>query len=148
MRPTTWNGWRPKRASRTSSATATSPAARSAPRTASSSSRPHESAIGRNVFWTVWELNALRHGGGRVTVRGVAVVVDAYSTGSRLAPRFTAAGLPVVHVQSSPRLPDFYMRGFRAGDFVENVVHDGDLEATAARVAAHEPAFVVVGAEP
>jgi hypothetical protein len=79
---------------------------------------------------------------------GAAVVVDAYSTGARLAPRFAAAGLPVVHVQSSPRLPEFYVRAFRAGDFVENVVHDGDLEATAARLAAHDPAFVVVGAEP
>jgi hypothetical protein len=79
---------------------------------------------------------------------GAAVVVDAYSTGARLAPRFAAAGLPVVHVQSSPRLPEFYARAFRAGDFVENVVHEGDLEATAARLAAHGPAFVVVGAEP
>lgn len=79
---------------------------------------------------------------------GAAVVVDAYSTGARLAPRFAAAGMPVVHVQSSPRLPDFYARAFRAGDFIENVVHEGDLEATAARLAAHDPAFVVVGAEP
>jgi len=83
-----------------------------------------------------------------MTVRGAAVVVDAYSTGARLAPRFAAAGLPVVHVQSSPTLPNFYLRGFRAGDFVENVVHEGDLEATAERIAAHDPAFVVVGAEP
>ncbi|MFL5900749.1 MAG: ATP-grasp domain-containing protein [Solirubrobacterales bacterium] len=83
-----------------------------------------------------------------MTAHGAAVVVDAYSTGARLAPRFSAAGMPVVHVQSSPRLPDFYARAFRAGDFVENVVHDGDLGATAARVAAHDPAFVVVGAEP
>jgi hypothetical protein len=80
--------------------------------------------------------------------RGAAVVVDAYSTGARLAPRFAAAGMPVLHVQSSPNLPEFYARAFRAGDFVENVVHEGDLEATAARVAAHDPAFVVVGAEP
>jgi hypothetical protein len=83
-----------------------------------------------------------------MTVSGAAVVVDAYSTGARLAPRFAAAGLPVVHVQSSPTLPHFYERGFQGGDFVENVVHEGDLEATAARVAAHDPAFVVVGAEP
>jgi len=83
-----------------------------------------------------------------MTVHGAAVVVDAYSTGARLAPRFAAAGLPVVHVQSSPTLPEFYLRAFRAGDFVENVVHEGDLEATAARLAAHDPAFVVVGAEP
>lgn len=83
-----------------------------------------------------------------MTARGAAVVVDAYSTGARLAPRFAAAGMPVVHVQSSPKLPDFYARAFRAADFVENVVHDGDLKATAARVAAHDPAFIVVGAEP
>lgn len=83
-----------------------------------------------------------------MTVHGAAVIVDAYSTGARLAPRFAAAGLPVVHVQSSPTLPDFYLRGFRDGDFVENVVHEGDLETTAKRVAAHDPAFVVVGAEP
>ncbi len=50
--------------------------------------------------------------------------------------------------RAARRLPDFYARAFRDGDFVENVVHDGDLEATAARVAAHDPAFVVVGAEP
>jgi len=81
-------------------------------------------------------------------MKRAAVIVDAFSTGARLAPRFTSAGLPVVHVQSSPRLPDFYMRGFRAGDFLENIVHEGDLEATAERVATHHPSFVVVGAEP
>ncbi len=77
-----------------------------------------------------------------------AVVVDAYSTGAKLAPRFAAAGLPVVHVQSSPRMPDFYLRSFRAEHFVANVVHDGDLDATVAQLAAHDPAFVVVGSEP
>ncbi len=94
---------------------------------------------------------ATRYGAERAVTRctgSTAVVVDAYSTGARLAPRFAAAGMPVLHVQSSPRLPDFYARAFRPGDFVENVVHEGDLEATAARVAAHDPAFVVVGAEP
>jgi hypothetical protein len=80
--------------------------------------------------------------------RRTAVVVDAYSTGARLAPRFHAAGLDVVHVQSSPRPPDFYLRALRREDFVENVIHEGDLEATAERVAAHDPAFVVVGSEP
>jgi hypothetical protein len=45
-------------------------------------------------------------------------------------------------------MPGFYLSSFRPEHFVENVVHQGDLEATAARVAAHDPAFVVVGAEP
>jgi ATP-grasp domain len=80
--------------------------------------------------------------------RRTAVVVDAYSTGARLAPRFHAAGLDVVHVQSSPQPPDFYLRALQREDFVENVVHEGDIESTAARVAAFDPAFVVVGSEP
>ncbi|HEX4804786.1 MAG TPA: hypothetical protein VFU94_02700 [Conexibacter sp.] len=80
--------------------------------------------------------------------RRVAVVVDAYSTGARLAPRFHAVGLDVVHVQSTPRPPDFYLRALQRGDFVANVVHEGDIEATAERVARFDPAFVVVGSEP
>jgi biotin carboxylase len=80
--------------------------------------------------------------------RRTAVVVDAYSTGARLAPRFKAAGLDVVHVQSNPNESPFYIERLRRGDFLENVIHEGDLEATAARVAAHDPAFVVVGSEP
>lgn len=80
--------------------------------------------------------------------RRVAVVVDAYSTGARLAPRFHAAGLDVVHVQSSPQPPDFYLRALKREDFVANVVHAGDIEATAEQVARFDPAFVVVGSEP
>ncbi len=76
------------------------------------------------------------------------VVVDAYSTGAKLAPRFAEAGLSAVHVQSDPGMPGFYLASFRPEHFVENIVHEGDLEATAARVAAHDPAFVVVGSEP
>lgn len=80
--------------------------------------------------------------------RRVAVVVDAYSTGARLAPRFIAEGLDVVHVQSNPNESPFYIDRLRLQDFAENVVHRGDLEATAAAVARYDPAFVVVGSEP
>jgi carbamoylphosphate synthase large subunit len=80
--------------------------------------------------------------------RRVAVVVDGYSTGARLAPRFREAGLGVVHVQSNPNESPFYIDRLRRDDFLENVVHHGDVEATAAAVARHDPAFVVVGSEP
>lgn len=78
----------------------------------------------------------------------VAVVVDAYSTGARLAPRFREAGLDVVHVQSNPNESRFYLDRLRRDDFIANIVHRGDLEATADAVARHDPAFVVVGSEP
>jgi biotin carboxylase len=77
-----------------------------------------------------------------------AVVVDAYSTGAALASRLTAAGVALVHVQSRPAPPPFYQRAFRPGDFVANVVHDGDVEATLAQLAPHgQLAFLAVGAE-
>ena len=81
-RPTSWSGWPSKPASATSSATATSrrpEAARGPPRAGGDA---HEQRAS-----------------------GAAVVVDAYSTGARLAPRFAAAGLPVVHVQSARARP-------------------------------------------
>jgi len=83
-----------------------------------------------------------------VTGKRVAVVVDAYSTGARLAPRFIAAGLDVVHVQSNPNETPFYLDRLRRDDFIANIVHRGDLEATADAVARYDPAFVVVGSEP
>jgi biotin carboxylase len=83
-----------------------------------------------------------------MTAARTGVVVDAYSTGAKLAPRFAAAGLDVVHVQSSPNMPDFYLSSFRPEHFLANVVHKGDLEATAAQLEPYDPAFVVVGSEP
>jgi hypothetical protein len=77
----------------------------------------------------------------------LGVIVDAYSTGAALAPRFAAAGVATLHVQSRPDPPPFYARSFRAHDFVDNVVHDGDLDATLAALAPHTPDFVLVGAE-
>jgi hypothetical protein len=79
----------------------------------------------------------------------LGLIVDAYSTGAALAPRFHAAGIATLHVQSRPDPPPFYARSFRAHDFVDNVVHagDGDLSATLAALAPHAIDFVVAGAE-
>jgi biotin carboxylase len=76
----------------------------------------------------------------------VAVVVDGYSTGSKLAARFTAAGLPCVHV-STGTPPPFYRRTYRPGDYVATYDHAGDIEGTLAALRAHEVAFVLPGAE-
>ncbi len=78
----------------------------------------------------------------------LGVIVDAYSTGAALAPRFTSAGVRTLHVQSRPVPPSFYQRSFRPEHFVANVVHEDDLDATLAALAPHgEIAFVLAGAE-
>jgi biotin carboxylase len=75
------------------------------------------------------------------------LIVDAYSTGAALAPRFHAAGIETLHVQSRPVPPLFYQRSFHPEHFAANVVHDGDLDATLAALAGHPIDFVVAGAE-
>jgi biotin carboxylase len=75
------------------------------------------------------------------------LIVDAYSTGAALAPRFHAAGVQTLHVQSRPAPPAFYQRSFHPEHFARNVVHDGDLDATLAALAGRELDFVVAGAE-
>lgn len=77
------------------------------------------------------------------------VVVDAYATTKMLADEFRAAGVELVRVQSSPVVPALFQgRPFDPADYVDDIVHDGDLAATIARCRAHEPLAVVVGEEP
>lgn len=76
----------------------------------------------------------------------VAVVVDGYSTGASLAPRFAQAGLRSVHV-STGLPPPFYRRTFRPEDYVGHVDGAGDLDATLAALRGFEIAFVLPGAE-
>ena len=74
-------------------------------------------------------------------------IVDAYSTARYFAPLFAARGLHCVHVQSTPRIPAVYAPSFRGGEFVDNVVHHGDLDQTVMALARHRPAAVVAGIE-
>jgi biotin carboxylase len=74
-------------------------------------------------------------------------IVDGFSTGRELAPFLRARGVDCVHVQSTPRLPDYFARAVDGSAYVGAVVHDGDLEATRAAVARWRPTAVVVGSE-
>jgi biotin carboxylase len=77
----------------------------------------------------------------------VGVVVDAYSTGRWLAPRFAAEGMPCVHVQSGAEPPAFYAKTFQGEDFRENVVFAGSVADVLGRLSGWDVAFVVAGAE-
>ncbi|HYS41984.1 MAG TPA: ATP-grasp domain-containing protein [Pseudonocardiaceae bacterium] len=75
------------------------------------------------------------------------VIVDAYAPTQRLAEEFRAAGATLVRVQSTAEVPDFYRAPFDTDYYVEDIVHHGDLAATAAAVAAYRPVAVVAGGE-
>jgi hypothetical protein len=75
------------------------------------------------------------------------VMVDTYAPTMRLADRFRQAGAELVRVQSTREVPGIYRSAFSVDGYVENIVHDGDLERTAQRVAAYDPVAVVAGGE-
>lgn len=72
-----------------------------------------------------------------------AVIVDAVSTGSELAPELARHGVRCVHVQSQPELP----QKARLADFERHILFRGDVAQLAAELAPLEPAFVVPGCE-
>jgi biotin carboxylase len=79
--------------------------------------------------------------------QGTIVIVDAYYPTRRIAPRFIEAGFDCVRVQSTPEVPAVYSSSFSLDDYSDNIVHQGDFEATAAKVAAFDPVAVIPGGE-
>ncbi|MCL3997199.1 ATP-grasp domain-containing protein [Streptomyces lavenduligriseus] len=74
-------------------------------------------------------------------------VVDSYGLSKKLVDEFLRRGAAVVRVQSTPDVPAAYRGPFDLSDYHDNIVHRGDLAATARAVAAHRPVAVVPGGE-
>lgn len=74
-------------------------------------------------------------------------IVDAYSTGTRLAGMFAEHGWRSLHVQTAPEVPSPYRAGFRPQDFMENLIFDGDLAGLGSVLRKHGVDLVVAGAE-
>ncbi|WP_394613589.1 ATP-grasp domain-containing protein [Lentzea sp. JNUCC 0626] len=84
------------------------------------------------------------------------VLVDTYETADHgvpqtarhIAPAFIAAGARCVRVQSAPDAPGVYRSSSPTlENYVENVVHDGDLEKTVEVLRQYDPVAVVAGGE-
>lgn len=77
----------------------------------------------------------------------VAVIVDPYSAGALLAPELNARGWTCVAVQSDPNPASSFASSFRPNDFREIIVHEGSVDATAARLASWRPRHALAGCE-
>lgn len=75
------------------------------------------------------------------------VIVDSYTPTKALADEFRAAGALLVRVQSTEDVPKVYEGSFSLNDYVDNIVHHGDLAATARAVSGYHPVAVVAGGE-
>lgn len=74
-----------------------------------------------------------------------SVIVDGYSSGGLLAPEFRTRGIDCVHVQSTYERHSIY--SFRDSDFIANIRHDGNFEATLTMLKSFQPRCVMVGTE-
>jgi len=75
------------------------------------------------------------------------VLVDPYKPARGLPPLFQEAGYQCVRVQSTPEVPLVYRGPLDLSDYVVNIVHDGDLEATVRELSAYSPEAVLTGSE-
>ncbi|MFJ9864316.1 ATP-grasp domain-containing protein [Streptomyces sp. NPDC101165] len=81
------------------------------------------------------------------TASRTVVIVDAFASARCLAPLFRARGYDCVHVQSTPTIPAAYAPSFQPQDFVDNIVHDGNVAETVAAIARHAPVGLLAGIE-
>ncbi|MFG2408004.1 ATP-grasp domain-containing protein [Streptomyces brevispora] len=76
------------------------------------------------------------------------VMVDAYAGVRSLVLEFLRQGCSVVRVQSTRETPYVYISApYVAEDFIADITHEGDADATAKAVAAFAPVAVVSGGE-
>jgi len=76
-----------------------------------------------------------------------AVLVDAFSSGTKLPERFRAYRYELIHVQSRPIIPAYDRIGFDPNAYSKCIVFDDDLEALIKRLRALSPEFVFAGGE-
>jgi hypothetical protein len=77
----------------------------------------------------------------------VIAIVDTYSPTEILADQFRASGAELVRVQSTKEVPPAYRGHSDTSNYLDNVIHQGDLAATVRAVSAHNPEAVVPGGE-
>lgn len=74
-------------------------------------------------------------------------IVDGHSTGRALVKALRDRGSSCVHVRSSPDMPDYFTRGFRADDYATVLGDEGDTGELAAALTALGVRRVVAGTE-
>lgn len=76
------------------------------------------------------------------------VMVDAYAAARSLVLEFLKQGCSIVRVQSTRDVPFVYLKAPHVpDDFIADIIHEGDLTATADAVAAFSPIAVISGGE-
>ncbi|MDF1653874.1 MAG: ATP-grasp domain-containing protein [Coxiellaceae bacterium] len=82
-----------------------------------------------------------------VTKQQTVVIVDAYSTGRFLAPKFQQQGFQCVHVQTHRHVLDMFKASFQPSDFIINLVLTDQISDIVDQLKLYQPRAVVAGTE-
>lgn len=77
----------------------------------------------------------------------IFVIVDAYTTGRFVAPLINANGYPCIHIQSSKEIISAFVPTFIEGNFIKNIIYDGDIRSVVECLSNFEVIAVIPGAE-
>lgn len=77
----------------------------------------------------------------------LCVVVDGYSTGRFLPSELKKHGVDCVHLQTTKDIPQFFKPSFHPNNFIDNIIHDGDVEKTLSKLSKFDIAFVIPGCD-
>lgn len=80
-------------------------------------------------------------------MRRVIGIVDAFSSGQHLPPALRGSGCDCLHIQSSPTPPSGLAGSFRPANFIDNIIHTGNLAETAECLRKFSLSDVVPGCE-
>src|SRR5262245_21901795 len=80
-------------------------------------------------------------------MRRVIGIVDAFSSGQHLPPALYQSGCDCLHIQSSPTPPSGLAGSYRPGNFIDNVIHTGNLKETAEALRKFSLSAIVPGCE-
>jgi hypothetical protein len=75
------------------------------------------------------------------------VMVDAYSSSSRLAEVLKSRGCRCAHVHSGLGIPPTFVPSYRPGDFECSISHNGDIAETMRDLSVFRPDYVLAGME-
>lgn len=77
----------------------------------------------------------------------VLVLVDGYSSGSKLPKILKEHGWLCIHVSSGLAIPDFFRKTFNPDDYIAHIKYSDDIDTLVQSISSHEPMAVLPGAE-
>ena len=77
----------------------------------------------------------------------IVLIIDGFSTGRYFAPLLKKRGYQSIHLQSTPEIPGFLLKGFCKEDYIEHLVFDGNITTLVSHLKSRNILAIFAGTE-